>query len=71
MSNLKKVRIEMTLQELAVVRALLGKCNDTLQVGELFNKVADKCDALYVERVELSIHEVDGVKVEWYSIGKQ
>lgn len=71
MSSLKKVRVEMTLQELAVIRALLGKTNDSLAMGELFNTVADKCDALNLDRVELSVHTSEGALVEWYSIGKQ
>lgn len=68
---MKKFRVEMTAHELAVVRALLGKTNDTLDVGELFNTVADKCDANGLDRIELSVHTLEGALVEWYAIGKQ
>lgn len=67
---MKKVRIELTHHELAVVRALLGKTNDSLDVGELFNKVADKADALHLDRIEVKVFKLEGEEVEWYAIGQ-
>ena len=64
----KKVRLELTHHELAVVRALLGKANDTLQVGELFNHVADKCDVLNINRIWVKFEAVGGCT---YAIGKE
>lgn len=63
-----KVRVELTHYELQVVRSLLGKTNDTVGVGELFNKVADKCDLLELKKVELKFETYNGIT---YAIGKE
>lgn len=64
----KKVRLDLTHRELAVIRALLGKTNDTLGVGELFNRVADKTEALRLERIELKFENYNGAT---YAIGRE
>lgn len=63
----KKVRLELTHHELAVIRSLLGKTNDTLGVSELFNKVADKTDELGIDRIYLKFEIYSGTV---YAIGK-
>lgn len=65
---MSKVRLDMTHYELAVIRSLLGKTNDTLGVSELFNRVADKTEALGIKRIELKFENFNGIT---YSIGKE
>jgi len=65
---MSKVRLDLTHHELAVIRSLLGKTNDTLGVSELFNRVADKTEALRLERVELKFENYNGTT---YAIGKE
>lgn len=64
---MSKVRLDMTHYELAVIRSLLGKTNDTLGVSELFNRVADKTEVLGIKRIELKFENFNGIT---YSIGK-
>lgn len=65
---MSKVRLDLTHYELAVIRSLLGKTNDTLGVSELFNRVADKTESLGIKRVELKFESVNGTT---YAIGKE
>lgn len=68
---MSKVRLEVNHSELALIRALLGKTNDTIPgATELFCRVADKADGLSLERVEIQAHTGEGLApMAYYSLG--
>lgn len=67
---MSKVRIELSHRELALVRALLGKTNVTIPgASELFNRVADKADALNLDKFDLQLHSINGLSHLYYSLG--
>lgn len=65
---MSKVRLDLTHYELAVIRSLLGKTNDTLGVSELFHRVSEKTESLGIKRVETKFENFNGIT---HAIGKE